>query len=52
MSATPACQKCERTLVEGETAWASDWKVIDVSGTTAQFRTETRYTCESCEASQ
>lgn len=47
-----ACQKCKRALRIGETAWASDWKVIDISGDTAQSRMETRYTCDTCEAHQ
>ena len=46
----PSCHDCGRTLVIGETAYASDWTVIDTSGTTATTRLETRYTCEDCEA--
>jgi uncharacterized paraquat-inducible protein A len=42
----PACHRCKRTLREGESAWASDWTVIDPAGS----RTETRYTCDDCEA--
>jgi hypothetical protein len=44
------CQSCGRVIAVGESAWADDWKVIDVTGTTAGFRMETRYTCEDCEA--
>lgn len=47
MSAT--CHTCGRVLAEGEQAWASEWRVIDISGQTAGFRTETRYTCDDCE---
>lgn len=43
MSAT--CYECERTLHEGESAWAYDWTVIDLSG---GARTEVRYTCDDC----
>ncbi len=39
------CQHCHRVLAEGETAWASDWRVIGPGG----VRSETRYTCETCE---
>lgn len=46
---TPSCHNCGRTLNEGESAWASDWKVIDTSGSTVTFRTETRHTCDDCE---
>lgn len=43
---TPACSGCGRTLVEGESAWASDWHVIEPDG----VRVETRYTCDDCSA--
>ena len=46
------CQVCARALSEGDTVWASDWKVIDVSGTTAATRWVTRYTCDDCEATR
>lgn len=49
---TPTCHTCKRSLANGESAWASDWKVIDVSGTTAKLRTEVRYTCDDCEAAR
>jgi hypothetical protein len=45
---TPLCHECGYQFAVGEDAWASDWKVIDTSGTTATFRTETRYYCELC----
>lgn len=44
------CQTCGRVLSVGETAYASDWKVLKVSGATVTSRWETRYTCEDCEA--
>lgn len=44
------CTHCGRVLREGESAWASDWKVIDTHGTSADVRLETRYTCDDCEA--
>jgi len=44
-----SCSICERVLVEGESAWASDWKVLETSGETVTFRSETRYTCDDCE---
>lgn len=40
------CHTCHRSLPEGAEAWASDWTVIEPGGT----RTETRYTCDECEA--
>ena len=43
---TATCHECKRPLHEGESAWASDWKVVEPGGA----RTETRYTCEDCEA--
>lgn len=46
------CHGCGRALREGDTAWASDWKVIDVSGTTVATRFVTRYTCDDCEATR
>jgi hypothetical protein len=46
------CATCLRALQQGEQAWASDWKVLDVSGDTAVWRNETRYTCDECEATQ
>lgn len=49
MTTTPKCQRCNRTLLEGESAWADEVKVIDVSGRTAKFRLETRYTCDGCD---
>lgn len=45
---THHCHTCKRELLEGEPAWASDWKVFD--GDT--LRNETRYTCDDCEAKQ
>lgn len=44
----PACHECKRSLREGETAWAQDWKVLDTTGDSATWRMETRYTCEDC----
>ena len=44
------CHTCKRVLHEGEKVWADDWKVIDVTGTTAAIRIETRYTCDDCAA--
>lgn len=44
------CHKCGHVFAEGESAWAEEWRTIDVSGTTAAFRTETRYLCDDCEA--
>lgn len=44
------CQNCKRRLAEGESAWADDWKVLDVKGTTVTWRIETRYTCDDCAA--
>ena len=46
----PTCNRCERVLEVGETAYAEDWKVIDTSSTTASVRLETRYICEDCNA--
>lgn len=43
---TPTCHDCGRTLREGESAWADDWKVVDATG----VRLEVRYTCEECAA--
>ena len=40
------CCTCTRVLHLGESAWASDWTVIDAAGP----RLETRYTCDDCEA--
>jgi hypothetical protein len=45
---TPECRSCGRRLKVGEEAWADDWKVLDVQGTTATWRHETRYTCNDC----
>jgi hypothetical protein len=42
------CYVCRRELHEGESAWANDWNVWD--NDTHTFRTETRYTCDDCEA--
>ena len=41
----PSCYSCSRPFREDESAWASDWKVIDETGET---RTETRYICDGC----
>ncbi len=41
----PICEKCDRTLTEGEAAWASDVKVIEREG----VHIVTRYTCDDCE---
>lgn len=43
---TKTCHKCKRPLRVGESAWVEDWKVITPDG----VRTETRYTCDDCEA--
>lgn len=43
------CEACNRVLRDGDTAWASDWKVIDVSGVTVTTSFVTRYTCDGCE---
>ena len=40
------CFTCERALAEGESAWASDWTVIEGDYACAV----TRYTCDDCEA--
>jgi hypothetical protein len=40
------CHTCRRELVFGESAWASDWTVIEPTGS----HRETRYTCDDCEA--
>lgn len=45
---TPNCRVCLRVLAVGESAWADDFKVIDVSGETVTMRVETRYTCDEC----
>ena len=42
------CQKCGRMFVDGDQCWADDWKVIEVLGTEATVRVETRYTCDDC----
>lgn len=50
-----ACHTCKRTLRPGESAWASAWKVLDTSESALsamEFRTETRYTCDDCEAAR
>jgi hypothetical protein len=39
------CATCHRAFVEGEKAWASDWKVLGTDG----WRNETRYTCDDCD---
>jgi hypothetical protein len=49
MSAT-CCFLCAREIHEGESAWASDWTVLDVSGQEARWRREVRYACDECEA--
>ena len=46
------CHVCKRELAEGEEVWASEWRVIDTSGERATLRTETRYTCDDCEAGE
>ena len=46
----PTCFTCKRELNDGESVWADDWKVIGVEGELATFHTETRYTCDDCEA--
>lgn len=51
-AALPKCHKCGCQFAEGDNAWASDWKVIDTSGTDVAIRTETRYTCDDCEANK
>jgi hypothetical protein len=40
------CHSCGHPFVIGETAYASDWRVVTADGA----RMETRYTCEGCEA--
>ena len=42
----PVCPGCGRTLRGGESAWATDVKVIEPTG----VRMETRYSCDSCES--
>lgn len=44
------CTACDKTLNEGDTAWADEWKVLDVTGEVATWRIETRYTCDDCAA--
>jgi hypothetical protein len=46
------CATCHRPFAQGEQAWASDWKTLDVSGDTAVWRNETRYTCDDCEEAE
>ena len=46
MLKTVYCATCKRPFAEGEKAWASDWKVLDLNG---DLRNETRYTCDDCE---
>lgn len=46
VSVPPTCHTCHRPLAEGESAWASDWTVID--GCTLRY--EVRHTCDDCEA--
>ena len=41
----PACHTCKRSLAMDESAWASDWTVIE----NGAIRLETRYTCDDCE---
>lgn len=48
--AAEKCRRCDRTLNEGDTAWAEDWTVIDVNGTRAENRTEVRYVCDPCNS--
>ena len=48
----PTCHTCGYVFSDGEPGWVEDWRVIDVSGTTATFRTEQRYTCDGCEGSR
>lgn len=43
------CRKCGRKIHDGESAWASDWTVIDMAGTEAKFINEVRYSCDDCE---
>lgn len=45
---TAGCHTCKRVLHEGEAAWASDWKWLDVEAEV--WRNVTRYTCDDCEA--
>lgn len=44
------CRICGRQIKSGEDAWASEWTVVDVSGTSAVQRVETRFACMDCEA--
>jgi transposase-like protein len=46
----PKCHECGYQFSEGEEAWADDWNVIGVDGTSVTYRTETRYLCDTCEA--
>lgn len=41
------CHDCGRLIANGESAWARDWTVIDDA---SNVRTETRHTCDDCEA--
>jgi hypothetical protein len=46
---TAKCSECKRLLSDGESAWASDWTVIDMA--TGRARREARYLCDDCESS-
>lgn len=42
----PKCTICDRTLLDGETAWADDVKAVDLA--TGAVTLQTRYTCDDC----
>lgn len=42
------CRTCHRPIGTGESAWASDWHVVDADG----WRMETRFDCDDCEADE
>ena len=49
-----ACRICDLIIPIGDSAWADDWKVVEVDDTGAamKIRTETRYVCDHCHNEQ